>query len=645
MELHRNPFRLLKTEQISNDSSFHYLFEPQIIQYLQYRVDTLWDRLQIIRSAPGGGKTSLLRLFTVESLTTIHKKRSVADLSNLVETLERLGALGKQGPQVFGVCTSCSRPFSYIEDLSIDERKRDRLFYTLLNSRVLLGVLKAICVFVGGFFPKDLDKVEIIPDIEIGTRFKNIFGTIKGLELYQVACTMEKEVFAVIDSIGEPDFDSMPGVSDLILWKSLSPGSIRYNGRPINIKTLLMLDDVHDLSRRQRAVLIRDLEGLYPTSRWVAERFDALGIGDTFKTASTRRREYEEHRIEEWATQQKSKNYFHKGLGAIADRRVKFSKAIEVASFETLLENPLLDKDIIRQCSEAKQQLAERVKNMASSEKRFQPWINEIENINSSEFDTAVQWRALEILIKRKQQRSPTLFPDLELTTEELNKMDSTNVHNAAKLFTCKEFDISYYNGIDSLKSLSSGNVEQFLEIAGEIFEGILSSVTIRKVPSLSPSRQEAIVRKLAKDRLNQIPQRLTYGIGIHKLILQIGKLAREKTYNSTAPYAPGVTGIAITSYDQRMLSDNDYLERHPDDAKLANVLREAIANNILEPRPRQLCKNQEWLVLYLNRLLCVCFDLPLEYGGWREQTLSTLKKWIMGIPAMYSTQKGLFDE
>lgn len=645
MELHRNPFRLLKTEQISSSSSFHYLFEPQIIEYLQSKVDTLWDRLQVIRSAPGGGKTSLLRLFTAESLITIHKQRSVADLKNLVETLERLDALDRQGPKVLGVNISCSRPYSYIEDLSIDEKKRDRLFFALLNSRVLLGVLKAICVFVGAIFPRDLDKVEIIPDLEIKTNFESIFGTIEGLGLYKVACTIEKEVCAVIDSFGEPELNSMLGVSDLILWKSLSPGSIHYNGRPLNVKTLLMLDDVHDLARRQRNVLIRDLERIYPTSRWIAERFDALGIGDTFKSASTRRREYDEHRIEEWATQQKSRNHFHKGLGSIADRRVKFSKSIEVASFEMLLENPLLDKNIIHQCGEARQQLAERVRSITNLEKRFQPWVNEIEKTDLSEFDTAVHWRALEIIIKRKQQRNPTLFPDLELQTEELNKMDSSTVHNAAKLFACQEFDIPYYNGIDSLKSLSSGNVEQFLEIAGEVFEGILSSITMRKMPSLSPSRQEAIIKKLAKDRLNQIPQRLTHGIGIHKLILQIGKLAKEKTYNSTAPYAPGVTGIAITSYDQKMLSDNDYLEKNPDDAQLANVLREAVANNILEPRPGQQCKNQEWLVLYLNRLLCVCFDLPLEYGGWREQTLSTLKKWLMGIPVKYSTQKGLFDE
>ena len=36
-------------------------------------------------------------------------------------------------------------------------------------------------------------------------------------------------------------------------------------------------------------------------------------------------------------------------------------------------------------------------------------------------------------------------------------------------------------------------------------------------------------------------------------------------------------------------------------------------------------------MVLYLNRMFCVYFDLPLEYGGFREKSLDELTGWING--------------
>ena len=65
------------------------------------------------------------------------------------------------------------------------------------------------------------------------------------------------------------------------------------------------------------------------------------------------------------------------------------------------------------------------------------------------------------------------------------------------------------------------------------------------------------------------------------------------------------------------------------DARRLASVLAAAISENLLDPILDYKCKGQRWMVLNLNRLLCVRFEVPLHYGGWKEKTLKELYRWL----------------
>ena len=69
----------------------------------------------------------------------------------------------------------------------------------------------------------------------------------------------------------------------------------------------------------------------------------------------------------------------------------------------------------------------------------------------------------------------------------------------------------------------------------------------------------------------------------------------------------------------------------HPEYARLAVVLSECIAQNLLLPVPGIKCKGDEWVVLYLNRAACVTQKLPLRYGGWRHIPLQDLANVLQG--------------
>jgi hypothetical protein len=62
MKYPRNPFRLRAAENIDSDVTFLRLFGPAMLDVLVGR--DLWRQVHFVRSSAGGGKTSLMRLFT-----------------------------------------------------------------------------------------------------------------------------------------------------------------------------------------------------------------------------------------------------------------------------------------------------------------------------------------------------------------------------------------------------------------------------------------------------------------------------------------------------------------------------------------------------------------------------------------------------
>ena len=57
-------------------------------------------------------------------------------------------------------------------------------------------------------------------------------------------------------------------------------------------------------------------------------------------------------------------------------------------------------------------------------------------------------------------------------------------------------------------------------------------------------------------------------------------------------------------------------------------------ARNILNADLDYSVKNNRYMVLYLNRLLCPRFGLPLGFGGFKERRLQAMVGWIQKLPA-----------
>src|SRR5258708_472923 len=140
MALAGNPFNVRTSEQASSDIRFLGLFGPGVLQELS--PDRIWDRLVVFRSAPGGGKRSILRLFTPGALRALHENRSHEATKRLAEVLIEWGVLGDQGPTVLGTRLTCDQQYGAIRDITEDDSVRRGLFFALLNARILLAALR-----------------------------------------------------------------------------------------------------------------------------------------------------------------------------------------------------------------------------------------------------------------------------------------------------------------------------------------------------------------------------------------------------------------------------------------------------------------------------------------------------------------------
>jgi hypothetical protein len=623
----RNPFRLRRAESIDTETSFLTLFEPGILEVIPS--NGCWETVHIFRSAAGGGKTSLIRLFTPGTLLTLCAKRTDERVKELYQRAKDLGAVDDIGPRVLGVMLVCGPGYSMLHDLEIDQLRKDRLFFGLLNARIVLAGLRGALVLRGLEYPRDLHRIQInLPRSSNGV--VGLALPCSGTALHEWAEQREARLCECLDSLGPLKAESLPGDESLLSLSLIRPENVLVDGRGVAERVVLMMDDIHKLTSHQRTLLIETvIDARSQVGVWIAERFEALSTQEMLSSGAHQGRDYESATEIESYWRQKPER-FEKLAMKVADRRVQAAPETEIDSFRSCLQDALDSPEWNDTFSRTIDVVSGRLRERFGKQPRFQEWIAAREKTSGTLREQAIAWRALEILIERDRNRKQkTLFDDSPLDEEELNDRDDSSVNNAAELFLAREFDLPYYYGAERISRLASLNIQQFLGLAGEVFEESVAAELIQKVTSLPPNRQHTLMKKAAKTVWDDIPKRVRHGRDLRQFLESVGKFARWYTYRSTAPNDPGVAGTAIRMSERALLLDDNYRANRTDICRFADILASALAHNLLVAQLDYNCKKEKWMVLNLNRLLCVHFDLPLNYGLYKERPLSTLCQWI----------------
>lgn len=622
----RNPFRIRSFQRTSGDDQFVRLFAPSALDVLEDATD-LWESLQFIRSAPGGGKTSLLRLMTPGPL------RKVAALvgrdARFKETgarLHAIGALKDNRPALLGVMLSFSNDY---RDLSGLDRRSLQVFRALFSARVVLAALRSVLEFSDKAFPDQLEAVRAVWSPSDGA---TVPADANGAALKDWAASIEDGAYDVLDSMHGEEADSSRAMIGFEGLHWLTSVRFYVDGREVEAQTVLLMDEAQELTTEQRASLNEALTSLRrPLGIWVAERLQALQADDLLAIGVKQGRDYgAEIRLEDtWRG--KGAGPLRRFLGEIANLRVDQAEEFKGGQFFSFLTSEITDQQWLRKFSDHALAVEKALVSSNDGMSRYGNWIERTRATAGDEVARALAWQTLKILVERDRGRNQASFDFDALPAETLSDGSTKAIQDAAELMVCKAIKAPYYYGPDRLAQLSSANVDQFLALGGDLFDEIMSARLLRRPEQqLSASRQHDILKMSAEARWKEIPRGSAQGHTVLRFLEGMALMCAEETYRPTAPYAPGVTGIGISMGDRDLLiGESAGGKRMFED--LREVLAACVALNLIEPRLDQKNKGQLWLVLYFNRLLCLQHDLPLGYGGWREQKITTLTKWMAG--------------
>lgn len=637
MTVYPNPFESRASEQQRDLRQFVRTFGPGAVDLLP---STAWDRLVVLRSSPGAGKTSLMRLFSAEALLWAVDQLDQNDpLRRVLSDRDVLGTDGKL--KKLGVVVSLDRDYRALVDLPFESTSQTRLFLRLLDSRIMTGVVRAALAASGHEYPRDVGLFSLdSASAETKTQAAiERMGGPGGAGLVAHARQTERSMLGLLDEVLAAEMNTrLEGHSELLSLDVLAQCSLVVAGEHVDAQPLLMFDDGHELSSAQRSALLDNLRRRRPNiARWYAERLEALSNQELLQGLGSDGRDYVEIDIDEIARNGSGRQFtstqHNRILSYIALARstpVLNAYARESQPFFDLLDEPA-DEPLGPDEDKIVEILRSRTVALAGNDPRYVEWLADAEQ--QTDRQAANRWREIEVLIARDQKRQHDLFAE-PLSIDELAGRSSSAIREAAMLSVSSEFGLPYYGGESGLLALGSHNAEQFLNLCGVLFEDLLLDVSLGRKAHLSAQRQDRLLRNASEQYWESIPRTVPNGRDVRAIVAEIVRIAVAENSKPTFPYPPGVTGTALLMSERERLLDVEYRQSTPGADRLFNALASAVAYNVVTADLDYAVKGDRYMVLYLNRLLCPRFSLPLGRGSFRERPLQKMLSWVQNLPA-----------
>jgi hypothetical protein len=624
MAYNANPFLERMSERTTSDMEFVRLFSPKILDKLAE--DAFDGAVHIFRSPPGAGRTTLLRAFTPPALRAFWAARTRQGLSESFQRLLKLGVLSENdSPQLLGVFLTCASGYA---DLPPGESfQQAGLFRALLDCRIVMRALRSVAAVLG--FSSQDKLAEILLDHDSVPDLGGIPRLSNAKELASWAEDQEQRVYGQLDAFaGQINEDNTLHVRfEGVLW--LQSVKFFYEDRSVAPKRLLMIDDLHKLRHKQRALLIDELTVMRPAIPvWLSERTVALGPG-LLSQGAREGRDLRTYNLDDMWSGPKGPSQFTAYAQNILDRRMTNQDTVPVRSFAQCLREEVSVKEVQSQIMAGIELFREEVQRH-HEKARYAEWLSRAEKYTTEpSMDALRELYVTRILLQRDQSKRQMSL-DLALTTEEFEDRDSSQVRGAADIFMHEELKIPYYFGLDRLCIMSTNNVEELLSLAAALYVGIQHKLVLRKEEMiLSPVEQERLLMDAANRKRQFIPSSHTEGTRAQRLLDSIGTYCFKMTFMLNAPYAPGVTGVRLSRTElAKLTAPSKPLGQFG--SLLLRVLAECVAENLLVPRESAASTSRDsGTVFYLNRTLCAHYRLPLQMGGWQDVLASEMLKWM----------------
>lgn len=486
-----NPFEKRASEFIRDDLAFlPYVTPEPLFAFLERyaKNKSLLERLVLLIGSPGSGKTTLARLFTFPTLSTLIKSTSLDQHASLTDALSKCGALiGGAKPAIAGCRIPMETDYRACWDLPYSDEIKSKLLFALIQSRALLGWLR-------GFEQAglSLDDVVIIARSDAVAALEAIGGTRPG-DLREVAKRVERETYNVTASLSPPPADQLsPGATAAYNpFDVIEAFEIPSTGERLRLKPLMICDDANALHPRQLEALVRWLARReLRIGRWILMRLDALrpnevlrpddGVMSDSPGLDMRR---ETAVIWMQSHTDRDRNAARRAFRRIAsDMARRYLEQMPVFARRRLTDlEPLLETDSPHLPDGKVRSLLDSI----TTSKKFQIGFDrrhEITEVVDGYFSNEnakkkripvpeVRYAMERILLERYLKRVPqgALFGEGE-DPEPMNPLvASRDIEMAARLQLYHQYDRPMFYGFDALCDAASENAERFLHLASPL--------------------------------------------------------------------------------------------------------------------------------------------------------------------------------
>lgn len=635
-----NPFRKRATEYLLRDEdAFLAIVTPEPVSYFLAdpgKAGRLYDRLVLLRGTPGSGKTTLARLFEYPTFHTLLQNSNFDGHKDITAALASCNASSPDGPRILGFRLPLETGYRDFWEFDYKPDLKTNLMTALLQSRAVLGWLRHL-----KHTGIDPDTVTFVTRPEAEEVAETIGGT-NGELVRQKAIQVERAVYDVMNSLLAPAEADLPPEATApyrpfdIIERISMPNPSYGSGNSIELIPLAIFDDAHVLHPDQyrsleRFLLRRELR----VARWMIARFDILMPDAALAAVSNEAadpasfpgvsadRESEVILLQSSGVRRTNRTRFRNMAKDMARRYLRRMPVLNERGY-TVLGNLLADADVSIKASSLT-----TLRNSISTRKtelkirdetvlEFQQQARDYKKANSEELVLAMVRVMMHRYAVRRSQRGPTLFEMHDDDGDSDVRVGANDsVYLAAVLQLFHEFGRPYYYGIDDLCDASSENAEQFLQLAAEMVEAVVTQVSRNRPALLTPERQSTLLRKRGKKIMDG--WRFPHDDKVRKLIEWIAKRCLAKSLEPNGAVLANAVGIPQEELDS-MASDHQ---------GLATVLQFAIAYNAISLVPHHSCKKRTWCLLELGGMALLHYGLTLKRGGFVESSAEELAEFL----------------
>ncbi len=610
MATFRNPFLSRFSDRTGlKNSTFLSMYAPQFVRELLENENLLLPKATRLIGIPGSGKSSILRLFSVDILTEIIRQKTT--YLHIYDVLSEAKVIDGDIIKSIGLYVPIDEFFYETDNVKLDQVDNKKLFYTLFDLRVArqlnysLERLRSFYGKAGSGTP-----VRGVPSDRMPPRIFSETKTIDAME--REIQDKEMLVSQVLNSFPGTPIPERLELHHRFFSLDLIDAQIA-NG---NINFILMVDDAHELYPEQLKALIGAIEKRYSFPRWITTRKHIYSIDMLLgnPNGTTDGREVITIDVDRELRQS---SLYKKFIKILVDRRLKLTSALHEFNADYIegmlpAESSVTEEKIYSGCEQQRQEAFQIRKQLMFT-------LEELDKFVAGKTLDPIDGELVLIKAHRASKKKQQSF----FQTLDLDNIASKD-KQAAELFWKKRVGLALYSGFDSILAASNYNVEQFMRIFSPFIDRLIYRVELNKIQTISPQEQANIFDKVVKEYIENIILRLHYGNKIYQLVDNLGRFFSFRTYEPNAPHAPGITQFAM------LASDIEEPTMLPSKSELSNILTTAIAHNVFVPEgtQHQGTKGSELKYIFsLNRLLCIKYELPMQKGDFQLLPLDLVEE------------------